>query len=314
METILITGGSGLIGTSLCKLLADSGYQVIALTRSPSSAKRKFDPAIKNISFAAWDIDKGRIDEDAILKADHIVHLAGAGVADKRWTRRRKKEIVDSRVKSSELLLNALKRTAHKVKTVASASAIGWYGPDPSIPNPHPFRESDPADNHFLGETCRLWEQSIQPVTDLGIRLVILRAGMVFSAKGGAFPAFKNPLKLGIAPILGNGRQVVSWIHIDDICRLYLAALERADMRGVYNAVAPEQVNNKTLTRAIARFFRSKNFISFHTPRFAIKIALGEMSVEVLKSATVSCDKLRDAGFSFLYPSLDSALNALKNS
>ncbi|HRE50335.1 MAG TPA: TIGR01777 family oxidoreductase [Flavitalea sp.] len=313
METILITGGSGLIGTALCELLSGEGYQVIVLTRSPSSAKRKFRSSISDISFAAWDIKKGTIDEDAFRKADHIVHLAGAGVADKRWSARRKKEIVNSRIKSGELLLQTLRTTAHKVKTIVSSSAIGWYGPDPSIPNLHPFRESDPPDSHFLGETCRLWEESIRPATGLGIRLVILRTGIVFSAKRGAFPEFKKPLRLGLAAILGNGRQVVSWIHIDDICRIYLAAIERTDMQGVYNAVAPEPVSNKMLIQTMARVFRGKNFISLHVPRFAIKIALGEMSVEVLKSATVSCDKLKDTGFDFLYPSLDSALNALNH-
>lgn len=273
----------------------------------------KFRPALRNISFALWDINKGQIDKEAIRSADHIIHLAGAGVADKRWSAKRKMEIVNSRVKSGELLVSALMKNENKVKTIVSASGIGWYGPDPHIPNLHPFVEHDPPDKSFLGETCKRWEQSIDPLTRLGKRTVILRMGMVLSNEGGALPEFKKPVKFGIAAILGDGRQRVSWIHIEDACRLYLTALQNRDMHGVYNAVAPEVVTSRELTLTTARIFRGKTFIAMHAPAFALKMALGEMSIEVLKSATVSSGKIRRAGFNFLYPTLESALKNLKN-
>ena len=192
------------------------------------------------------------IDKDAISAADFIVHLAGAGIADKRWTKKRKKEIRDSRVKSSELIVKSLQEIPNNVKAVISASAIGWYGADPVIPNPKPFREDDPPDAGFLGETCKQWEASIEPVTNLGKRIVKLRTAIVLSNKGGALKEFKKPLRFGVAPFLGNGRQVMSWIHIDDLVRLYITAIEDEKLSGVYNAVAPNPVSNKTFTLKLA--------------------------------------------------------------
>jgi len=196
------------------------GYKVIILTRSAK-------PSQGNISYAKWDINKSMIDKTAIEKSDHIIHLAGAGVADKRWTNKRKKEIIDSRVKSSELLIDALKEANNNVQSVVSASAIGWYGSDQKGKT---FTESDPPNNDFLGETCRLWEQSIEPVKNLGKRLVILRTGIVLSNEGGAFVEFKKPMKAGVAGILGSGKQVISWIHIDDLCRMYIDAIENNNL------------------------------------------------------------------------------------
>lgn len=263
-----------------------------------------------NLSFAKWDIQNNSIDEEAIKKADCIVHLAGAGVADKRWTAKRKKEIQESRTKSSALIVDALKRIPNNVKAVVSASAIGWYGPDPSVPNSKSFQEEDPSDDAFLGETCRLWEESIEPVTELGKRLVKLRTGIVVGKEGGALTEFKKPIKLGVAAILGGGRQMISWIQLDDLCRMYLFAIENEHMHGAYNAVAPSPVSNKELVITLATYMRGKFFIPIHVPSFVLKIVLGEMSIEVLKSATVSCEKIKNEGFTFLYPSIEAALKA----
>src|SRR5262249_52510 len=150
-----------------------------------------------NLQFAEWDIKASKIDIEAIQKADHIINLAGAGVMDKRWNSSYKNEIQHSRIKSSELLVSTLKNYSNKVKTLVTSSAIGWYGPD-IIPG-NVFTEADPADKTFLGETCRLWEESIEPVTQLGKRLVKLRTGIVLSNNGGAFPEFKKSLKFGLA-------------------------------------------------------------------------------------------------------------------
>lgn len=308
MPTVCITGGTGLIGKALTAVLLQKGYEVIVLTRGMPAEKGVHRPGL---SFANWDVAAQTIDAGAVKKANCIVHLAGAGVADKRWTDRRKKEIAESRTKSSALLVKALRENENSVKAVICASAIGWYGADPLIPNPKPFTETDPADKAFLGETCRQWEESIEPVALLGKRLVKLRTGIVLSTEGGAFKEFARPLKAGIAAVLGSGKQVVSWIHIDDICRMYLQAIEDESMHGVYNAVAPLPVSNKQLTLALAKAARGRFYIPVHVPSLLLKIGLGALSIEVLKSATVSAEKIRNAGFNFIYPSIEAAINQL---
>jgi len=304
MPTVLITGGTGLVGKHLTNALVMKGYKVIILTRSATPAKLP-----ENGSYAHWDLQKKEIDPEAIKKADHIIHLAGAGVVAKKWTGAYKKEILDSRTESSRLIIEALMHNPNSVKAIVSASAIGWYGPDTLLGKA--FIESDPADLHFLGQTCRLWEESMAPVTTLGKRLVKLRMGIVLGNDGGALAEFKKPLRFGIAAILGTGQQVVSWIHIDDLCRLFMYAIENEDLRGSYNAVSPCPVSNKTLTLTLAKAMQGKFYIPLHVPAFMLKIMLGERSVEVLKSATVSSKKIQDAGFTFTYNNIEPALKNL---
>src|SRR6185503_2656692 len=204
MQTVLITGGTGMIGKALTQALTERGYAVIVLTRDAS--KKKPDG---NISYAEWDVEKQTIDKTAFAKADHIIHLAGASVAEKRWTEKRKQEIVSSRVDSGKLIVESLKTIPNKVKTVICASGIGWYGADKNDGNK--FIEDDTSSNDFLGQTCKQWEAAIEPASFLGKRLVKLRIGIVLSNEGGAYVEFKKPLKFGFATILGNGKQIVSW-------------------------------------------------------------------------------------------------------
>jgi uncharacterized protein (TIGR01777 family) len=306
MRTVLITGGTGLVGKALTQHLINKGYAIIILTRDkPTEKKKRF----VNVTYAYWDTTKQKIDINAVQKADHIIHLAGTGVMDKKWTADYKKQIVESRTKSSELLFNTLKNNDHKVRSIASASAIGWYGKD-ILPNKK-FVETDPADKSFLGETCRLWEASIEPVQQLTIRLVKLRTGIVLSNDGGAFIEFKKSLKFSLAAVLGNGKQMISWIHIDDLCRLYIDAIENKNLNGSYNAVTPEPISNEQLITRIAQKLKGKFFIKAHVPAFVLKLILGEQSIEVLKSTTVSCNKIQQEGFSFLFPSAEAALEQL---
>jgi uncharacterized protein len=302
-STILITGGTGMIGTVLTGMLSEKGYRVIIVSRSIRDTSHP--------DIFRWDPATGFIDPEAIRQADHIIHLAGAGVADKRWSARRKKVIEESRTTGSATLIKAFKEVPNKVQTVISSSATGWYGPDPSIPNARPFEETDPAATDFLGETCRLWEESITPVRAAGKRLVIIRTGIVLSRTGGALAEFKKPARLGVAAILGSGRQMVSWIHAEDLCRIFLQAIEQKEWSGVYNGVAPKPVNNRTLTLELARRLKGRYFVPIYVPSFLLKVLVGEMSIEVLKSITVSAKKTRQTGFQFIYPSIETALENL---
>ena len=309
MPVVLISGGSGLVGTNLTRHLTDKGYDIIILSRERNKASEN-----DQITYSYWDIAKEIIDAEAIKKADHIIHLAGAGVMDKKWTDDYKKTIVESRTKSAALIIKALKENEHHVKTFISASAIGWYGEDPKpLIRKEGFVETDLAARDFLGETCLLWEASTEPVTALGIRLVKLRTGIVLSEEGGAFKEFKMPLRFGVASILGNGKQIISWIHIDDLSRMYCECIENEYLNGSYNAVAPAPVSQKKLTLALADKLRNKFYTPFNVPVFLVKLRFGKRSIEILKSATVSDKKIKSAGFTFLYPTVEAAIDELIN-
>lgn len=308
MPTVLIAGGTGLIGTALTNYLRSRNYTVIILSRS---CRQAFTFTANAVNYAGWNTDTHTMDAAALSAADYIINLAGAGVADKRWTTKRKNEIRDSRINSGHTLVKSLKEIPNKVKAFISISAIGWYGADPVIPNTKPFTEADKSDTHFLGDTCRLWEESVEPVATLNIPLIKLRVGIVLSERGGALREFMKPVKFGVAAILGSGKQMISWIHIHDLCRMIEFCMIHEPIAGIYNAVAPKPVNNKTLTVALAKKMKGNFFIPIYVPAFVLKIVMGEMSIEVLKSATVSSKKIQDAGFTFLYPSVEAALDNL---
>lgn len=304
MQTVLITGGTGLVGKALSNALLDKGYKVIILSREAGG--KAFS---ENLRYARWNIKTPEIDIEAVQAADHIIHLAGAGVVEKKWTNAYKKEIVESRTESSRLIIEALKNNPNKVRTVVSASAIGWYGADKHAGNA--FTEKDEAADNFLGQTCRLWEESIEPITALGKRLVKLRIGIVLSNNGGALPEFKNPIRLGTAAILGSGKQMVSWIHIDDLCRMFIAAIENESMHGSYNSVASVPVSNKELTLTLAKAMKGKFYIPVHVPAFVLKIMMGQRSIEVLKSTTVSNKKILGTGFDLHFKTIEDAITDL---
>jgi hypothetical protein len=280
------------------------GYQVIVLTRKITDKNPK-----SNLKYALWDIKKNFIDVQAIQTSDYIIHLAGAGVVDKKWTATYQQEIVDSRVNSSSLIIETLKNNPNKVKALISSSAIGWYGPDLSLN--HQFVETDKYDDSFLGNTCKLWEDSVDPAQQMGIRVCKLRTGIVLSKEGGALKEFLKPIKLGVAAILGDGKQMVSWIHIDDLCRMFLHAIENKELSGSYNAVAPHPVSNKNLTLTLAKLIKGVFFMPSYVPSFILKLMMGKRSIEVLKSCYVSAEKISKSGFTFFFPSIEVALNDL---
>ncbi|MEJ5091423.1 TIGR01777 family protein [Sphingobacterium faecium] len=301
METVILAGGTGTIGRDLAKLLVNEGFHVLIFTRSARSHQ---DSA--HIEYLDWDPDKKRINNHAIQRADYIINLAGAGIADQRWTKKRRQELISSRVNSGNLIAEALQQIPNKVKTVISTSAVGWYGADKSAN--HMFKEHEEQGTDFLSWTCKLWEDSIKPVELLHKRIVILRLGVVFSKDGGALKQLIKSFKYKAATYLGSGKQKMSWIHIDDLCHLYLKAIRDNSLSGIFNAVSSEVLPQKTIIDRMAKQKIGNFYLPIYVPSFALKLALGQMGEEVLLTSTsASNQKIRDAGFTFKYPTLNEA-------
>lgn len=299
-QTVLITGGTGTIGHRLTQLLQQEGYTVTWLSRTGQSTP--------NVRVFHWDVPKGHLDPQAILTADHVIHLAGAGIADGRWTDERKKEIIDSRTRSTDLLAEALQSGNHHVQSFVASSAIGYYGGDTGD---RPMVETSPAGSDFLAQVTRLWERSVDQVAALGIRTVKLRTGVVLTMEGGALPKLVQPIRLNAGAALGSGQQYISWIHVDDLCRMYLDALRDERWQGVYNAVAPMPVTNAALTRQIAQVL-GKVLILPNVPAFALRLAFGELAVTVLGSSLVINKRVQDeTDFQYQFADLRVALQHL---
>ena len=277
---VLITGGSGLVGTRLTEILVERGFTVSHLTRKVEMAGGDTSHSVggKPIKTYLWDIKKGIIDEKALLQADYLVHLAGAGIADENWSEERKKEIIESRTKSIDLIVSKLKTIQHKIISFASASGIGYYGADTG--NEH-ISEQHKPDNDFVADCCIQWEAAADKIEALGIRTVKLRTGIVLSEKGGALPRLTQPVRWGVGAALGTGKQWQSWIHLDDLCELFIKSLTDQKMTGTYNAVAPNPVTNHDLTKISAQVLK-RPFWMPNVPAFALKLVFGEMASIVL--------------------------------
>ncbi|WP_128545723.1 TIGR01777 family oxidoreductase [Larkinella soli] len=298
--TFLISGGSGTIGRRLTRLLLQQGHQVSILSRSKKT--------IPNVTVYQWNIERGHIDPQAILTADYILHLAGAGIADERWTDERKQEIMDSRTRSASLLADALRSNRHHVKSFVSSSGIGFYGGDTGD---RPLTETSPAGNDFLAQVVRVWERAADEIAEQGIRTVKLRTGIVLTMEGGALPKLVQPVRLGAGAPLGTGQQYVSWIHIDDLCRIYLQAATDESWQGIFNAVGPEPVTNQALTRQIATVLH-KPLILPKVPGFAIRLVFGELASAVLGGNYVLNKRIREeTSFRYQFPDLLPALKDL---
>ena len=297
METVLITGASGLVGTRLTAVLQQAGYAIKALTRGKSKEQE---------GIYHWDTDKQELEANALASVDYIVHLAGAGIAEKRWTKKRKQLLYDSRIKSSVLLHSTLRENGHLLKAFIGTSAIGYYGDRAGVW----LNEADEPGNDFLAKLCIDWEAHSAMFDEISDRVTILRFGIVLSEDGGALPEMEKGIKPGIAAYLGDGKQFYSWIHIDDLCRIILLAIQQNDMKGIFNAVSPNPVTNKEFTKALAKAKKMPT-IALPTPAFALKLALGEMSAAVLSSQRCSAEKLIKSGYEFQYPKLEKALGQI---
>lgn len=297
-QSVLITGGSGLVGQQLTKLLQAEGHRVMHLSRRPASGA---------ITTYQWDVKAGTIDERALETADHIIHLAGAGIADQRWTKRRRQEIMDSRVAATALLTDKLAQGNHPIQSFVSASAIGYYGDRGAEVL---TEDSAPGRDGFLEDVCVAWEQAADVVAALGIRTVKIRIGLVLAMEGGALPKVLLPMRFGVAPYFGDGQQYYSWIHIHDLVRLFHFMLTQSSLQGVYNAVAPTPMTNKAFTRVIATAYGRPTLL-LPAPRFALRAAMGQMADVVLYSARVSAQKTLSAGFSYAFPELPETIQDL---
>ena len=301
MAAVLITGGTGMIGTRLTTMLFERGHTVVYLERSPKPGS--------NIKTFLWNIKDGTIDSNALGGVDAIIHLAGANIGERRWTSSRKKEILDSRINSTNLLYRELAGVHHQVTTFICASAVGYYGSDCGEVLKG---EGDDAGTDFLAEVSRQWEDSALQIANLGIRVVRIRTGIVLAPSGGALGPMAKQARFGLAAALGSGRQYMSWIHLDDHCRAIIHALEHDAIHGPYNSVAPGPVSNHEFTHALTRVMNKPMFMP-NVPSFVLKLLLGEMSVLVLGGCKVSSEKLQSTGFTFKYPDLVAALkDALK--
>jgi uncharacterized protein len=297
--TLLITGGTGLIGTHLARKLREKNYDVAFLGRT-----KKLNPEFPTF---VWGIDKNEIEEEALERCEYIIHLAGANISDKRWSKSRKQKIIDSRVKTTQLLFEKSQKYAKGLKGFITSSAIGYYG---TMSDNKVFNETDPPGHDFLAETCRLWEEAADQFKKSGIRTVKIRTGVVLSATDGALQKMLMPVKLGLGSPLGNGKQSIPWIHIDDLCNIYIKAIDDSQMVGAYNATAPDFKTNKEFTEMLAHIL-NRPFWFPNVPVFLLKLMFGEMSDIILKGNHVSSDKIINAGFNFRFPVLEDALKNL---
>lgn len=294
-QRILITGGSGLVGTRLTERLLHRGHQVVHLSRQPRSGQ---------VPVYSWDVKQGTLDERALHGVDAVIHLAGAGVADARWTAARKMEILNSRIDSTRLLGKYLDK--HRaISTFISASAIGYYG---FVTSEKWLEESAPAGTDFLADVTRQWEEAVEATAHDQLRIVKLRIGIVLSANGGALAEIARPVRWGLGAPLGSGRQYMSWIHLDDLCAMFIHALENKNVAGTYNAVGPQPATNRAFTHAVAAAL-GKNIRLPPVPGFVLRLLVGELAGMVLAGTRISCRKILQTGFAFQFSDLPSALN-----
>jgi uncharacterized protein (TIGR01777 family) len=298
MSNVLITGGSGLVGKKISELLMSKGYSVGHLTRSVS---QKSD----NLKRFFWDVENGIIEENAVPWADHIIHLAGETVGQ-RWTKSAKQKILQSRVDSTLLLAEHLKKNAHHLKSFICASAIGYYGEDTGDKL---LIEESPLGNGYLADVAANWESAADAATSFTDRMVKIRIGIVLSKEGGALDKMVLPIKWGVGSALGSGNQWMSWIHINDLSNMFLYALEKP-IQGVFNGVGLNPVINNDFTRILAHHLR-RPLILPNVPASVLKLMLGDMSILALGSNKVEPVAFLKEGFTFEFTKLDEALESL---
>lgn len=297
---ILITGATGLIGNALVKLLLAQNHSINYLTTSKSKIKKQ-----SNYNGFYWNPESGIIDEDCLYNVDIIIHLAGANIA-KRWTEAYKQEIVESRTLSSELLFNLIRKTPNQVTQFISASGTAIY--------PESFTKvydetTFETEDSFLSNVVKKWEESADRFKVFGIKVCKIRTGIVLSNQGGALPEMVKPIRMYLGAAMGSGKQMQSWIHLHDLVAMYSFAIDN-HLDGIFNAVTPNPISNKQLTKVIAKTLKKPLFLP-NIPKFMMSLLLGEMSYLLFSSKILSANKILNLGFQFQFPNIESALKDL---
>lgn len=297
MKKILLAGSTGFIGKHLIPYLTENGYELSILTR------RKLEDT-PNVKYFQWDVEKGFIDDKAFEDVIAIINLTGANIGAKRWTEKRKKEIVNSRVDCINLLYHYVSQNRYPIKSFISASAIGYYG---AVTTNKIFTEESKSGNEFLATVCQKWENAARQFENVGCRVVVLRQGVVLGKDGGIYQKMMSLARKGINPAVGSGKQYLPWIDVRDLVRLYAFVLENEKIKGVFNVVSSEQITMNEFAQKLSESIGKKSILP-NAPSFLVKLALGEMSSMVLEGSRVSNQKIKEAGFTFLYDNLEKSL------
>jgi uncharacterized protein (TIGR01777 family) len=298
MRRVVITGGTGLVGMHLSALLEKEKYDVVHLSRNRRPEER--------FNSYHWEPESGYCDKDAFKDGDTVIHLAGANIGEKRWTAQRKRVIISSRTETARLIYDASVASGIRPDAFITASGKDIYG---SGISEKIYKETDPPGTDFMAETCRLWEAAADPFEAAGVRVVKIRTALVLAPEGSAISKLKAPARAGLIIRLGTGRQYFPWIHIDDLCNVYLKAVTDSTMSGSFNASAPDHITHDMLMSAIARQKHLPVFLP-HVPKWLLHLILGEMSVVLTTGSRISPDRLISSGFEFRYPDIDQALSA----
>lgn len=300
MKTIVVAGGTGMVGSQLIPMLEKEGWQVKILTRNKQKSKN-------GAKYILWDLESGFIGE-GYSEADVVINLAGEGIADGKWSEERKKSIINSRIKSTQLLISAAEKNSKKLQAYISASAIGYYGDggDKLLKE-----DTGVVTEEFLSDVCVLWEEEAKKAQAICPQVSIVRIGTVLSSEGGALEKMDATIPFGVANYLGSGNQYMSWIHIDDLCGIIIHLIKE-QLAGTFNAVAPTTYRNKEFTRILKNTI-NKHAVLLPAPAFGIKMIFGEMARVVLNSSKVSAEKLISSGYQFVFPELEKALHDIYN-
>ena len=300
-----VTGATGFVGQRLVELAIGDGDEVVAFTRSSSSTAGRL-PSVDALSVREWDYGSGPPPAGTFAELDAVIHLAGENVAGGRWTAKRKQRIRDSRVNSTRHVVDGIEQeSASDRPALISASAIGFYGPR----GDEDVTESDGAGNDFLADVCVAWEKEAQRAADLGVREARVRVGVVLGHGGGALVPLVRAFKLFAGGPMGNGRQWMSWVHLEDVARLFLHAARQSDVAGALNGTAPEPERNRDLARALGKALRRPSFLP--APGFGLRLLIGEFAEVLLSGQRVLPKRTVESGFTFGYPQLTAALAEL---
>lgn len=307
MVRIIIAGGTGLVGQALVPYLTKKGYETVILSRKTAEYCNTKNTQATNsqLRYSSWNPYSKSIDKSLFEGEYYLINLSGENIGGKRWTNQQKDNIISSRVAPANFLAEICHSAETRPIASISASAIGIYG---ATTSKHSFVETDAPASDFLGETCRQWEHSTTKMASIAQRNIILRLGIVLSAKGGALPKMAMPVRLFAGNYIGNGKQYISWIHIDDLCRWIIYAIEHNEINGVFNTCSPESMTNKDFTRELCSVLH-RPFIPFGIPKFVLKTVLGEMSAILTEGSQACTDKISNSGFAYTFPSLKSALS-----